>query len=102
MPTMIILVNLKENVAPQEYERWVEKRYVPAVLGLPSVDEWRGHKVLGPAESGDEPPYEYVVSVEINDPEQLSVDVESGQMRTLLGELGRYAEVTQLMTRRFV
>jgi hypothetical protein len=102
MPTMIILVNLKENVAPEEYERWLDERYVPAVLGLPSIDEWRGHRVLGLAESGGEPPYKYVVSVEINDLEQLGVDVESGQMPTLLGELGRYAEITQLMTQRFV
>ena len=42
MPTMIVLVNLKEGVAAEEYERWLGERYVPAILELASVDEWRG------------------------------------------------------------
>jgi hypothetical protein len=99
---MIVLVNLKDDVAPEEYERWLHERYVPAVLDLPSVDEWRGHRVGGPAEAGGGPPYEYIVSVEVNDLEQLGEDIESEQMQTLLGELGEFAEVTQLMTERFV
>lgn len=102
MPTMIVLVNLKDDVAPEEYERWLDERYVPAVLRLPSVDEWRGYRVGGLAEAGGEPPYGYVVAVEINDLEQLGKDMESEQVQTLLGELGRYAQVTQLMTERFV
>ena len=102
MPTMIVLVNLKEDVAPQEYEHWLQERYVPAILDLASVDEWRGYRVGSLPESGSEPPYEYVVSVGINDLEQLGKDMESEQVQRLLGELGRYAEVTQLMTERFV
>jgi REDY-like protein HapK len=99
---MIVLVNLKDNVAPEAYERWLDERYVPAILELPSVDEWRGHRVLGLAEAGGEPLYEYIVTVGINDLEQLGKDMESERVQTLLGELGRYAEVTQLMTERFV
>src|SRR3954447_3584029 len=99
---MIVLVNLREGVAPGEYERWLDERYVPAVLGLPSVDEWRGRRVGGLAEAGGEPPYEYVVTVEVNDLNQLGKDMESEQVQTLLAELGRYAEVTQLMTERYV
>ena len=102
MPTMFVLVNLKEGVAPEEYERWLEERYVPAVLGLPSVDEWLGHRVGGLAGTAGDPPYQYVVAVEINDLEQLGKDMESEQGQTLLGELDRYAEVTQLMAERFV
>jgi hypothetical protein len=102
VPTMIVLVNLKEDVAPEEYERWLEERYVPAVLDLPSVDEWRGYRVSGLPESGGELPCQYVVSVEINDLEQLGRDIDSEQVQRLLGELGRYADVTQLLTERFV
>ena len=96
MPTMIVLVNLKEGVTPQEYETWLQERYVPAILDLASVDEWHGYRV------GGDPPYEYVVSVGINDLEQLGRDMGSEQVQLLLGELGEYAEVTQLMTERFV
>jgi len=99
---MVVLVNLKEGVAPEEYERWLDERYVPAVLGLPSVDKWRGYRVGGPAGADGGPPYQYIVEVEINDLDQLGKDMESEQVQTLLGELGRYAEVTQLMTERFV
>lgn len=67
MPTMFVLVNLKEGVAPAEYERWLDERYVPAVLGLPSVNEWRGHRVGSAAGANGKPPYQYVVAVEIND-----------------------------------
>jgi hypothetical protein len=74
---MIVLVNLKEGVAPEEYERWLEERYVPAILDLASVDEWHGYRVGGFPESGGEIPYEYVVSVGINDLEQLGKDMES-------------------------
>lgn len=99
---MVVLVNLKDGVAPEKYERWLDERYVPAILGLPSVDEWRGHRVAGTTGADGEPPYQYIVTVEINDLEQLGKDMESGQVRALIGELGRYAEVTQLMTERFV
>ena len=102
MPTMIVLVNLKEDVAPEDYEHWLQDRYVPAILDLASVDEWRGYRVGGLPESGGDAPYLYVVSVEINDLEQLSRDMESEQVQRLLSELGRYADVTQLMTERFV
>jgi hypothetical protein len=99
---MIVLVNLKDNVAPEEYEIWLQERYVPAILDLASVDEWRGYRVGSLPESGGEPPYEYVVSVGINNLEQLGRDMESELVQRLLGELGRYADVTQLLTERFV
>jgi REDY-like protein HapK len=99
---MIVLVNLKEDVAPEEYEIWLQERYVPAILDLASVDEWRGYRVGDLPESSGDPPYRYVVSVGINDLEQLGRDMESGQVQQLLDELGRYADVTQLMTERFV
>lgn len=99
---MFVLVNLKEDVTPAAYERWLEESYVPAVLWLASVDDWRGHRVVGPGQKASEPPYRYVVAVEINDLERLGEDMESEQVQALLGELGRYAEVTQLMTERFV
>jgi hypothetical protein len=102
VPTMIVLVNLKEGVAPEEYERWLQERYVPEVLDMPSVDEWHGYRVSGLPESGGDPPYQYVVSVGIKDLEQLGRDIDSEQMQRLLGELGRYADVTQLLTERFV
>jgi hypothetical protein len=102
VPTMIVLVNLKEGVAPEEYERWLQDRYVPAILNLASVDDWRGYRVGGLPESGGDAPYRYIVSAGIKDTKQLGKDMESEEVQRLLAELGRYADVTQLMTERFV
>jgi hypothetical protein len=99
---MIVLVNLKDDVTPRAYERWLEERYVPVILDLASVEEWHGYRVGGPPEADAEPPYEYVVSVGINNLEQLAKDMKGEQVQRLLVELGQYAEVTQLMTERFV
>lgn len=102
MPTMIVLVNLKEGVSPEDYECWVLRSYAPAVRELPSVADWRNHRVRGLLGSDDAPPYRYVVSTEVNDMEQLGRDVAGERMRGLLAELRGYAEVTQLVAERFV
>lgn len=96
MPTMIVLVDLKDGVNPKDYERWISESYRPVVLNLPSVDDWRGYRV------GGDTGFRYVVTVEVNDAQQLVRDAETEEMRRLLGELGNYAEVTQLTAERFV
>ena len=101
MPTMIALVNLKEGVITEEYERWILESYAPAAKKLPSVKGWRNHRVSGLLGSLTTPPYRYVVAVEISDLEQLGKDMASAQMQELLLELHRLADVTQLMSERF-
>ena len=102
MPTMIVLVNLKEGVSPEDYERWVLRSYAPAVRELPSVGDWRNHRVGGLLGSDAEPPYRYVVTTEFSDLGQLGEDVRGEEMQRLLAELHEYAEVTQLVAERFV
>ena len=65
MPTMIVLVNLKESVSPEEYERWTLESYAPAAKALPSVEGWRDYRVGGLLGSVVHPPYQYVVTLEI-------------------------------------
>ncbi len=101
MPTMIVVVNLKEGVSPEDYERWVASSYAPAVRQLPSVGDWRNHRVSGLLGSDDLPPYRYVVTTEFSDLEQLGEDVGGEEMRRLLSELYEYAGVTQLVAERF-
>lgn len=101
VPTMIVLVRLKEGVDPADYERWVLESYAPAVRELPSVSDWRNHRVDGLLGSEEMPPYDYVVTLEIEDLEGLGRDMSGDEMRRLLGELHGYAEVTQLLSDRF-
>jgi len=73
---MIVLVNLKEGVSPEDYERWVSRSYAPAVRELPSVGDWRNHRVNGLLGSDAVPPYRYyVVTTEFSDLEHLGEDV---------------------------
>ena len=99
---LIVLVNLKEGVSPEDYERWVCDSYAPVAKALPSVQDWRGYRVDGLLASDVLPPHQYVVIVEVNDMEQLGRDVAGEDMQRLLSELPRFAEVTQLSSQRFV
>ncbi|HKH10827.1 MAG TPA: hypothetical protein VKA73_06760 [Rubrobacter sp.] len=102
MTTIAVLVRLKEGVRPEAYERWVLESYAPAVRGLPSVSDWRDHRVTGLLGRVESPPYDYVVTLEVVDLARLGEDMAGGRMRALLSDLHGYAEVTQLMAERFV
>jgi REDY-like protein HapK len=99
--TMVVLVNLKERVSPEDYERWVLGSYAPAVRSLPSVEDWRNYRVSGLLGSDAAPPYRYVVTLEVSDPGHLGRDMQGEEMRRLLSELHELAEVTQIMAERF-
>jgi hypothetical protein len=101
MPAMIVLINLKDGVRPEDYERWILESYAPAVKSLSSVEDWRDYRASGLLGSDAAPPYRYVVTLEVVDPEQLGRDVESEEMQRLLAELHELAEVTQIMAERF-
>ena len=102
MPTMIVLVRLNEGVSPEDYESWVLESYAPAVTELPSVSGWRNHRVTSLLGSDDGPPYDYVVTLEVEDLGRLGEDMAGDRVRALLSELHGYAQVTQLMAERFV
>ena len=101
MPSMIVLVNLKEGVDPEDYEHWVLESYAPAVRELPSVEDWRDYRATGLLGSDAAPPYRYVVTLDIRDLDQLGRDVASEGMQGLLSELHDLADVTQIMAERF-
>ena len=101
MPTMIVLVNLKEGVSAEDYERWILESYAPVAKGLPSVEDWRDYRVSGLLGSVDAPPYTYLVTLEVNDLEQLRRDMASQEMQRLFTELHDLADITQIMSERF-
>ncbi len=98
---MLVLVNLKEGVNPKHYERWVLESYAPAVRNISSVEDWRDYRATGLLGSDDLPPHDYLVTLEIEDPDQLMKDMSGGVMQGLLSELHELAEVTQIMAERF-
>ncbi len=101
MATMIVLVNLKEGVSPEDYERWILDSYAPAVRSLPSVEDWRNYRVSGLLGSDAAPPYRYVVTLEVSDPGHLGRDMQGEEMQRLFPELHELADITQIMAERF-
>ena len=102
MTTIAVLVKVKEGVSPEDYERWVLESYASAVRELPSVSAWRNHKVGGVLGSDEAPPYDYVVTLQVEDLAQLGEEMAEDRTRALLSELHGYTEVTQLVAERFV
>ena len=98
---MIVLVNLKDGVDPEEYERWILDSYAPAVRGLASVEDWRDYRVSGLLRSEAAPPYEYVVTLDVRDLDQLGRDMAGEGMQRLFTELHELADITQLIAERF-
>jgi DNA-binding Lrp family transcriptional regulator len=98
---MIVLVNLKDGVDPEDYERWILDSYAPAVRDLPSVEDWRDYRVSGLLGSGAAPPYQYVVTLDVNDMEQIGRDMAGEEMQRLFSELHDLADITQIMAERF-
>jgi hypothetical protein len=101
VPTMIVLVKLKEGVDPEDYERWILDSYAPAVRDLPSVEDWRDYRVIGLLGSDTAPPYQYVVTLDVKDLDQLGRDMTGEEMQKLFSELHDLADITQIMAERF-
>jgi hypothetical protein len=90
--TLIVMVNLKEGVDSEEYERWAKENDAPAAKSLASVDDWRVHKAIGLLGSDAALPFDYVEVVQVNDLDQLGSDVASERMQRVTGELLTFAE----------
>lgn len=101
MAAMIVLVNLKDGVSPEEYERWVVESYAPAARSLPSVEDWRGYRVESTLDPDTALPCQYVVTLDVNDLGQLQRDMAGERMQRLFSELHRFADVTQMIAGRF-
>jgi hypothetical protein len=98
---MIVLVTLKDGVDPEDYERWILDSYAPAVRDLPSVEDWRDYRVSSLLGSGAAPPYQYVVTLDVNDMEQIGRDMAGEEMQRLFSELHDLADITQIMAEKF-
>ena len=99
--TMVVLVTLREGVSREEYEGWVSQTYRPAVVALPSVGDWRGYRVDRLLASDEVPPYDYVVTLDVTDPEGLGEDMAGEEMQTLLTRVHELVDVVQILSTRF-
>lgn len=97
MATLIVLFNLRNDAARDDYERWASEVDVPTVTGLASVDSFSVHRVAGLLGSDAAAPYEYVEVIEVNSLDRLVQDVSTETMAALSAQFQTFAEAPVFM-----
>jgi hypothetical protein len=90
--SLIMLSRLREGADRAEYEGWAAEVDRAAVLALPSIEEWRLHRVQRTLGEGAEPPCEYIEVALVNDVDELQRDLSSDAAARLTNELLRFCE----------
>lgn len=94
----VVGLKLKEGVTPEAYERFAREVDKPTCEAeLPSITEWRLHRVEPmPAETGPAP-FDYVEVVSLTSPQDFAVDLESDTVAELGRGLSELVETTTLL-----
>lgn len=102
MTALIVLFNLEDNAAAEQYEEWARTTDVPTVEGLDSVDAFRVFRANGLLMSDAASPYEYVEIIEINDLEQFGDEMGSNTVQETAAEFQEFADdPTFILTEQF-
>ena len=91
MTTIVVLFNLKNDVAIEIYENWAKTTDIPTASSLPSVDKFSVLKAQGLLMSEHSSPYQYIELLEINDIEQFGKDVSTEVMQKVAEEFQSFA-----------
>jgi hypothetical protein len=90
--TLIVLFNLKDEIAKDNYEVWAKTVDVPIVKKLSCIDDFKVFKTSGILGSDAIPPYQYVEVLEVNDMEQLGKEVASDIMKQISAQFQLFAD----------
>jgi hypothetical protein len=102
MAALVVLFNLQDDTAADQYEEWARTTDVPTVKGLDSVDDFRVFRADGLLMSNDPSPYDYVEIIEVNDMEQFGAEMESETVQQTAAEFQEFAEdPTFILTEQF-
>ena len=99
--TLTILSRLRQGADRAAYERWAAEVDRPAVLAMPSIDDWRLDRVERVLGGDVDPLYDYVEIAAVGDLAQLERDLGSEAAAALTEALLEYCEPpTFLLTER--
>jgi hypothetical protein len=102
MAALVVLFDLKDDAAVDEYEEWARTTDVPTVKGLDSVDDFRVFRADGLLMSDAPSPYEYVEIIEVNDMEQFGAEMESEIVQEVAAQFQEFADdPTFILTEQF-
>lgn len=93
---IIVLVNLKPDVDPKDYETWVRDTDYPGTRALPSVTGFTTFRATGTL-GGDPSPYQYVEVIDITGHDAFMADVATDAVQTLAAQFGAFADNPQFL-----
>jgi len=91
---VIVLFNLKPSVSVADYERWAREVDLPTVNGLGSIEKFEVLRTTGLLVGNGQPPYQYIETIDIADPEAFGSDVGSETMQKVAAQFAEMADAT--------
>ena len=88
---IIVLFNLKLDIAVADYEEWALSRDIPGVRSLPSVDDFTLYRTTGLL-GGGAAPYQYVEVLDIADMKGFFTDTGNTTSQAIAEELKQWID----------
>lgn len=89
---IIVLFNLRPEVAVADYEEWAVKTDIPIVNDLRSVKSFTVHKMDSVLGSDTAPPYQYIEVVDVADEALFGTEVAAETMQRVAAEFQKLAD----------
>ncbi len=87
MPVRYVITTLKTGVDPADYERWLREYDYRVARTLPSIVDYRTHRIAGPIDGAAGAAWNYVERIEVRDVEQYRRDLASPTGQELIRQL---------------
>jgi len=97
---IIVLFNLRKDVAAEAYETWAKANDMPTVRGLPSVTGFEVAAATGLLGSDAPPPYQYIEVIDVADMDQFGEDIGTEAMQRIAAEFQTFADGPIFITTR--
>lgn len=93
MPVRFLLSTLRDDVDPNEYERWVREYDYRIVGSLPNYTDYRVHRIRRPILGAESASWQYIERIEVKSLDQHDADLASPAGLELRDQLyGRYLD----------
>lgn len=89
---IIVLFNLRPEVAVADYEKWAIETDIPIVNDLRSIESFTVHKMEGVLGSDAKPPYQYIEVVDVGDEALFGTEVAGATMQRVAAEFQKLAD----------
>jgi len=89
---IVVLFNLQGDADVAAYEAWARNTDIPTVRGLNSTSGFDVLRCTGMLGSDDQPPYQYVEIIDVDDMDIFGEEVSTEAMQKVAGEFQAFAD----------